>query len=246
MTSQARPPKTAAPEVSAALQLPLPLSGDPEMTLDQYVAEPQVLARLEALADGRATENTWLCGASGLGKSHLLMAICACADQAGRRSGFLAAADLAAAGPDCLESLNGLDLVAVDDLDQLLSARWQEAWFHRINRWRDQGCQQVFSASVSVRALEFELRDLQSRLRAMTELRLTRPTPEAQAEILRRRARARGISLGDDVVAFILRRQQRGAVRLVALLDHLSEQSLIAKRRITVPFVRELLNRSTD
>lgn len=229
---------------AAALQLPLPLSGDPEMTLEQLVLPQGLLKSLEAAATGHSGDNLWVSAGPGLGKTHALLALCAAADRAGRRSGYLAAADLAAAGPGCLGGLDGLEFVAVDDLHGLLSPEWQEAWFHRFNRWREQNCQMVYSAAEPVHRVQLDLVDLQSRLRAMTELRLPRPDTEALAEILRRRARARGMALSDDVVHYILRRHSRGPRRLLALLARLAEKSLIAQRRITVPFVREVLERA--
>jgi len=64
---------------------------------------------------------------------------------------------------------------------------------------------------------------------------------EGKTAALRARARARGLELSEDVAAYLMRRFARDTHSLFALLDRLDAASLIAKRRITIPFLRELL-----
>jgi DnaA family protein len=55
------------------------------------------------------------------------------------------------------------------------------------------------------------------------------------------RARHRGLELPDDTAKFMLSRSRRDMASLYRLLDKLDTEALIAKRRLTVPFVRDVL-----
>jgi len=59
---------------------------------------------------------------------------------------------------------------------------------------------------------------------------------------LRLRAAARGFELPVGTARYLLRRCPREAPSLFALLDRLDRASLAARRRLTVPFVRQLLD----
>jgi DnaA family protein len=54
-------------------------------------------------------------------------------------------------------------------------------------------------------------------------------------------AKARGFALHDEVTAYLLTRARRDMPALLAILDALDRYSLEAKRPVTVPLLRELL-----
>ena len=62
-----------------------------------------------------------------------------------------------------------------------------------------------------------------------------------RAEVLRLRAQRRGLQLEDAAIDWLMRRVDRDLASLTALLDRVDRASLAAKRRITVPFLREVL-----
>jgi DnaA family protein len=64
---------------------------------------------------------------------------------------------------------------------------------------------------------------------------------DGRREVLRLRARHRGVAFGDAAIDWLLRRAGRDLAGLTALLDRLDRASLAAQRRITVPFLREVL-----
>jgi DnaA-homolog protein len=55
------------------------------------------------------------------------------------------------------------------------------------------------------------------------------------------RAKGRGIDLQPEVAEYLLCRYPRGMPDLCRLLDHLDDGALVAQRRITIPFVRDVL-----
>jgi DnaA family protein len=62
-----------------------------------------------------------------------------------------------------------------------------------------------------------------------------------KAAALQRRALRRGMTLPDDVARYLLRRIPRDMGALMAALERLDRASLEAKRRLTIPFVRDLI-----
>ena len=58
---------------------------------------------------------------------------------------------------------------------------------------------------------------------------------------LKLRARVRGFELPDETARWLQRRFPRDMHTLYELLDALDEASLIAQRRLTVPFIRTVL-----
>jgi DnaA family protein len=66
-----------------------------------------------------------------------------------------------------------------------------------------------------------------------------------QQAALQLRARLRGFELPMETLQWLQRRFPRDMRRLYALLDTLDEAALAAQRRLTVPFIREVLRGGT-
>ena len=58
---------------------------------------------------------------------------------------------------------------------------------------------------------------------------------------LQLRARHRGLDLPDDTARYLLSRSRRDMASLYRLLDKLDLEALRAKRRLTIPFVKEVM-----
>jgi DnaA family protein len=85
------------------------------------------------------------------------------------------------------------------------------------------------------------LPDLRSRLGWGGVYALQPVDDAARMQILRVRAHERGLELPEDTAQFLLRRCPRDLPALMALLERLDAAALTAQRRLTVPFVREVL-----
>ena len=224
-------------------QLPLALRYPPDQRLETFFsADEAVVAQVRAFAHGDAGGGLLLVGAAGTGKTHLALAACAEADTAGRRAGYLPLASAAGRLRDALEALHALDLVALDGLDAVAGDRDDEvALFDFHNRMHDGGRALLYSARLSPDALPLVLPDLRSRLAQCARVGLDRLDDAGRGEVLRLRARRRGLQVDDAAIDWLLRRAGRDLSGLAALLDRLDEASLAAQRRITVPFLREVL-----
>lgn len=191
---------------------------------------------------GRGAKNIYLWGKQGAGKSHLLQAACklAAADQ--RPCAYVPLALLGDARPEILASLDELSLVCMDDLDAVAGKEeWEIAMFNLFNRLKDADIPLVMSARNSPSGIPVCLPDLKSRLAWDLSFRL-RPMDESLKMIaLQRRAEARGFALSDGVMEYLIRRVNRDTHNLFRWLDRLDAHSLVAQKKLTVPFVKRIL-----
>lgn len=181
-----------------------------------------------------------LTGATGVGKTHLLMAACQRASAAGFRIAYLSAADINVAGS--LEGLEQVDLVCLDNLEQLpQQAGSEEALFHFINRARETHTKLLMASRVAAVYLPIELPDLATRLAWGASFNIVPVPEEALGELLVWRAGTLGLALGDDEVNYLLSRFPRDPVSLLDALSTLDQASMQLKRRITTALIREVL-----
>lgn len=224
-------------------QLPLALRFPPDQRFDTYVAaQPEVVLQLQALAEGAVDTSMFVAGVRGSGKSHLALAACAQAQASGRNVHYLALGSAAGRLRDALDALHEVDLVALDGVHEIAGIHADEvALFDFHNRMRDAGRPILYTARSWPDELPLALPDLRSRLAQCTRIALLPPDDAGRAEMLRLRARRRGLELDAAAIDWLLRRADRDLSSLAALLDRLDRASLAAQRRITVPFLRQTL-----
>lgn len=225
-------------------QLPLGVSLRDAATLDNFfvAGEGLVLAALREMAVLSGERFVYLWGAPGSGKSHLAQALCHAAAADGHGAALLPLESLRGMQAAMLDGLEAMPVVCIDDIDAVAGdAAWEQALFHLYNRLRERGGYLLVTASSGPRELPLELADLRSRLAHGLVFQLPPLDDAGKAAALQQRARVRGIELPDEVIAYLLKRCPRDMNSLFELLERLDQRSLAAKRRVTVPFVRELL-----
>ena len=184
----------------------------------------------------------YLCGDSGTGKSHLLQAACLDMEARGGSALCLSMPELQHHAPEALQGLEAADLVCLDSVDMVAGdPAWEEAIFHLYNRVWDAGHHLLLSGRLIPADWPQGLADLRSRLMASVVLQLLPPRDEDRVEILQARAERRGLFMTDEVAQYILRRAPRHAGALLELLQRLDAASLASQRRLTVPFVKEVM-----
>ena len=204
----------------------------------------EALEHVRRVAEGELTGTTWICGSASAGKTHLLQASCSRAAEA-RRAGYFPLAELAGLGVGVLEGLPQLDCVCLDDLESVVGRlEWEQAMFSLLREVEDAGGALIMAAEPPPALLQWALPDLGSRCAAAAVLQLRALDEEEQQEALRLRARLRGVELPDKTLHWLQRHFPRDMRRLYDLLDTLDEAALVARRRLTVPFIREVLRLS--
>lgn len=181
----------------------------------------------------------WLRGQESTGKTHLLQAVC---ERVSDNSQYLPIASFVDSGPGILEGLASRRFVCLDDVDAVAGDEaWEIGLFGLSNAVTDAGGVLLCSAKAAPRNCGFALADLVSRLSRLPLFKL-QALPESQRiEALQLRARHRGLELPKDAANYLLVRSSRDMTSLYQLLDRLDAEALIAKRRITIPFIREVM-----
>ena len=198
-----------------------------------------LVATLAELAAGKSAEGCWLWGGVATGKTHLLQAVC---ESAGDGSVYLPLDMLDAAGPGILEGLAGRAVVCIDDIERVAGkSDWELALFNLFNDLQEAGGQLVVAAAAAPRECGFALADLASRMSRLPVFQIHSLDDAERVAALQLRARHRGLELPDESAAYLLKRSRRDMASLYELLDRLDLEALRAQRRLTIPFVRDVL-----
>ncbi len=225
-------------------QLTLGLSLRDEALFDNFCAthNEEIISELKITVAEKADKFIYLSSGTSLGKSHLLQACCHYAQEKGLVSVYLPLKNYKAFNVDILQGLEHLDVVCIDDLQCIANqAEWEEAFFHFYNRLQATNTSLIIAASKIPNALGILLPDLVSRLNSGKIYQLQPLTDYEKLNILIKRAYHRGITLSADVGKFILNHYPRNMGSLFSALDNLDKASLTAQRRLTIPFVKEVL-----
>lgn len=188
----------------------------------------------------------WVHGAPAVGKTHVLQAMCARAhvspEGAVRSAAYLPLREVAQLGGDVLAGYGQFSLVCLDDAEAVAGdPLWERALFRLHQELDEQGARLVLSSVAPPAALPFKLPDLASRLNGGLVLTLQPLDEQEQLAALQLRAQLRGCELPEETAQFLLRRLPRNMAALCAFLDELDEASLVAQRRLTVPFVKAVM-----
>jgi DnaA family protein len=220
--------------------LALPLRLADHAVFESFVSagNEALVATLGDLAGGGG-QGCWLWGAAAVGKTHLLQAVC---DRAGDRSVYVPLRMLLDAGPDILHGLESRNLICLDDIETVAgNADWEGALFALCNQVFDANRAMIVAATMSPRECPIALPDLQSRLVRLPIFQVHPLDEKDRVIALQLRARHRGLDLPDDTANYLLSRSRRDMASLYQLLDRLDLEALRAKRRLTIPFVKEVM-----
>ncbi len=130
-----------------------------------------------------------------------------------------------------------------DDLQVVIGKReWEEALFVLYKPRPSRKATLLIGANAPPLQLNYLLPDLKSRLSSGLIFQIQELSDEEKISALRLRAQLRGLELSEEVGEYLLlRRAPRELPKLIALLEELDRASLIAQRKLTVPFVKEKL-----
>lgn len=235
------------------LQLSLPIHQIDDETLENFCAENGeiLLNSLRQNFDDVRQPFFYVWGSKSSGKSHLLKAVNHHYLQNGKLASYIPFEKLAYFSPAVLDNAGELDVICLDDIQLIFGdPEWEQAIFHLINCLRGQHdlfspkkTLLLISADCPPQQLQFseEREDLSSRLGWGEVFHLNELKDEQKREVLIRTAHDKGLELTDEVANFLLKRLDRDLFVLKDKLNNLDQASLQAQRKLTIPFVKEIL-----
>jgi len=218
-------------------QLAFALPHAESFTRDNFLEGP-------ANAAGLALIDSWpdwpnrimqLVGPEGAGKSHLAAIW---AEQAGARS-TSAHALTAAAVPGALAT----GALVVDDLKS--SDVDERALFHLLNLAREEGASILITSRVPPSALQIELHDLRSRLRAIPTVLLLPPDDQLFRALIVKFCTDRQLGVDESVVSYLTTRIERSYAAVRQVVELLDAEALRLGRPVTRALAAELLRGNT-
>lgn len=225
-------------------QLPLTFEPRERYTFDAYIPGQNKLAvdLVMQMASGEGEAQILIWADKGNGKSHLLQAACNLASHNRMTVCYLPAREIIGCSTQVLEGLEQLDMVCIDDIDAIMqSATWEEALFDLINRTRDAGKSILLAASKSPESSLINLADLRSRLTWGPVFHLHELDDGDKIKAMQKRAEQSGLEMTDNVANYLLTHYPRDLFDLFERLDHLDKASMAMQRRLTIPFIKSVL-----
>lgn len=231
---------------TAMKQLALDIGLAPMPTLERFFPGPNAAALEHLLqsvhssaSDAHSPVPTYLWGEPGSGKSHLLKAVREALREHGASVGWRDARSKYAPAFD-----ERWTAVILDDVHLYSTSQQAVAFNWFINAMSPaNGVPRWVLAAGNLPPSDLPLRaDLRSRLGWGDVFQLHLLDEAERRLVLRQQAEARGVTLGGDVVDYMLRRFSRDLGSLMQLLDKLDHHALRTQRAITIPLLKDMLD----
>ena len=203
----------------------------------------ELVAHLRNVAEHTPSGATWLAGPHAAGKAHLLQAVCAAAGPRARAA-YLPMESLLPFGPGALEGAETLDVACFDDIQAVAGLDdWERRLFSLWHFAQERGATLVFAAREIPAHVDLGLPDLKSRLASSAVFAVRELNDDEQIEALVLRALLRGFELPAETAKYLQRRYTRDMRTLCDILYTLDDAAFAAQRRLTVPFIREIVDK---
>ena len=129
-------------------------------------------------------------------------------------------------------------------MDNVNAVRDQPAFAQLINHVRARGDYLLMTASTAASQLPFDLPDLRSRLLALPSIALGAPDDALLLGVMAKAFADRQLRLAPEVMQYAATHLERSYEAMQQFADAVDRLSLARGRAITLPLVRELLNRA--
>lgn len=228
-----------------AQQLPLDFEFRANQTFNDFFpgTNQEIVTHLQRCIAGQGEQQIFLWGKSGQGKSHLLQACCHQAQNQNLSSFYFDLSNTELPDPSILSGLDEYDVVCFDNIERIAgNTDWELAFFNFFNQHRDRGHKLIVSASSAPNDIAIQLPDLKTRLNWGLSLKIQPLTDSDLIAALIFKANQMGFEIAPQAGRFLLTHYDRDLTSLWALLEKLDKASLAAKRKLTIPFLKQILD----
>ena len=207
----------------------------------------EVVDHLKNCIAGSGEQQIYIWGGKGMGKSHLLQAASQLAQEQKKTTFYYAFTANALPSTDILAGIDEYEVVCFDNIEAIAGdSDWEHSFFNFYNRHRDQGFKLILSSEFPPTELPVQLPDLKTRLNWGLTLKLQDLSDEDSIKALAYKAKQMGFEISPKIGRFLLDHYARDLSALWELLDRLDQATLAAKRKLTLPFLKEILNKDED
>ncbi|HLY73180.1 MAG TPA: chromosomal replication initiator protein DnaA [Planctomycetota bacterium] len=255
----------SAPMPAAALAAPVEAAPaipdfvyNPNYTFENFIEGPSnrmAFAAAVAVSENPATlyNPLFIHGGVGLGKTHLLQAICRAIlnRNPSAKVLYLSCEDFVngyiyAIQKKTLEAFRtryrNADVLVVDDIHFLADKEGsQEEFFHTFNALHMAGRQMILSSDQPAGDIRSLTQQLLSRFRSGFEARIMSPAYETRLAILRGKADARGVDVSHEVLGYIASIVESNIRELEGALTKVLGYAALSKRPVDLVLAQEVL-----
>ena len=223
-------------------QLTFPWNKDNKSSFDSFYARKLNKHLLSLLQNNAFKDDLLIFGTKDSGKTYLLQALCNYFSNQGKSSFYLPMKQAKELSVDILESLESMELVCIDGIESIAGNKvWEIGLFNLINRSLNSENRLIFTSSKNIDVMNFELKDLDSRLRKIQSHELYALADDEILSALKHIANLRSIELGSKEAQYLLTYANRNISDLVQILESLDQLSMEMKRKITIPLIKEVI-----
>ena len=228
-----------------AKQLPLQFEFNSAKSFNDYFSgnNQEIVDHLQACIDRTGETQVFIWGDAGLGKSHLLQACCQLSRERNKTAFYLHLTAREFPNISILEGLEHFALVCIDNIHLIArNSDWEHAFFVFFNLLRERNHCLILSAPLPPGELPIQLPDLKTRLTWGLTLKLKALTEKQKINALSFKAHQYGFDLSPQIGRYLLHNYARDLPSLWLLLEKINHETLAAKRKLTIPFLKQILN----
>jgi DnaA family protein len=232
-----------------AEQLPLHFEFRANQTFNDFFpgVNQEIVTHLQQCITGVGEQQVFLWGKPGQGKTHLLQACCHQAQSQNLSSFYFDLSNAGLPDPLMLSGLDQYDVVCFDNIEPIAgNTAWELAFFNFFNQHRDSGHKLIISASSAPGDIAIQLPDLKTRLNWGLTLKIQPLADSDRIAALIFKADQMGFEIAPQAGRFLLTHYDRDLASLWTLLEKLDKASLAAKRKLTLPFLKQILNEDSS
>jgi DnaA family protein len=237
--------------MGALVQLVLPIHQQNEFTFKNFISgdNSEAVKHLKRLLESPSPRTsskplTLIQGASGTGKTHMLLAVAHLAQSHRLEHQYLDINSLIKMPAEVLNNLGMFDVLCIDNVDSVAGdSQWQEHLFDLINQFLERdGRALIMSTSKRPQSSDYTLPDLVSRLIWGTVFSLKELSETDKIKAIECHMEARGLHVQHEAVAYLMKRTARDMHMLMHIVEQLDKLSLQNQRKLTIPFIKDALN----
>ena len=222
-------------------QIPLDVSLSEYMTFETFYLGPNKSV-VDSLRDEK-NQLIWLAGLEGFGKTHLLHAFLNSHEHENKKVLYLPMSESQDFTPDILDNLAQYDLVAIDDIENIIGdMTWEEQLLKFYEDSYSTRNKILITANDTPKGLNFLLPDLSSRFNLALIERLRPMNEDEMIKAILIHSKARGFDLPEDSAKYLINRVPRDVSVLIDMIKLLDYESLSMQRKLTIPFNKTVLD----